>query len=194
MTYYPPTILGNIEPIRRKVFVSYSHLDQLVVDNFINSATQQGIFISKSLHVNEDEDFIDSDNPAYVMQQIRARHLEDSSVTIVLIGNCTHSRRYVDWEIKASLQQGQSSIPNGLIGILTPGLSEAYFPPRFAENWSSGHQNCYARCYQYPTTGEQLRQWIEDAHSARTSRAHLITNTQDMMKYNARCKQCGIAH
>ncbi len=39
-----------------------------------------------------------------------------------------------------------------------------------------------------------LGQWIEDAYSARTSRAHLIENRQDMMKYNAQCKVCGITH
>jgi len=50
------------------------------------------------------------------MRRIREEKLQDSTVTIVLVGNCTNSRRYVDWKIKAWLQQGQS-IPNGLIAI-----------------------------------------------------------------------------
>lgn len=53
------------------------------------------------------------------MRKIREQKLEDSTVTIVLVGSCTHSRRYVDWEVKASLQQGQS-LPNGLITINLP--------------------------------------------------------------------------
>lgn len=51
----------------------------------------------------KDGDFdFDSNNPEYIMRRIREEKLHDSTVTIVLIGNCTHSRRYVDWEIKAS--------------------------------------------------------------------------------------------
>jgi hypothetical protein len=36
------------------------------------------------------------------MSEIRRKYLGNASVTIVLIGSCTHSRRYVDWEIKLS--------------------------------------------------------------------------------------------
>jgi len=35
------------------------------------------------------------------MRRIREEKLQDSTVTIVLVGNCTNSRRYVDWKIKA---------------------------------------------------------------------------------------------
>jgi hypothetical protein len=128
------------------------------------------------------------------MSQIRAKYLGDSTVTIVLIGLCTHSRRYVDWEIKASLRQGETE-PNGLIGVLLPsGSTSAHLPPRFEQNWKQGEQNCYARYRYCPQTADELRSLIEDAFSARTSRSHLITNEQDMMKNNAVCKVCKITH
>ena len=63
------------------------------------------------------------------MNQIREKCLLDSTVTIVLLGKCTHSRRHVDWEIKSSLRQGASA-PNGLIGIVLPSQGRgAFLPP-----------------------------------------------------------------
>ena len=121
-------------------------------------------------------------------------YLQDSTVTIVLVGNCTHSRRYVDWEIKTSLRQGTYT-PNGVMGIILPSKGDsAYLPPRLEDNWVQGHYNCYARYWKYPANGQILASWIEDAYNARTTRASLINNSQLMMKYNARCKVHGRTH
>ncbi len=182
--------------IKRKVFISYHHDDQLEVNEFINRfAYRESIFIPKMLGRDGfQNDIINSTNPEYVMGQIRQRYLEDSTVTIVLIGSCTHSRRYVDWELKASLRQG-SYVPNGVMGIILPSQgSSAYLPPRLEANWKKEHQNCYARYWIYPSSGYELSNWIEDAFQARTARAHLILNSQDMMKYNAICKVHGATH
>lgn len=79
------------------------------------------------------------------MTQIRNKYLKDSTVTIVLMGSCTHSRRYVDWEIKSSLRQGEN-IPNGLLGILLPSQNDsAYLPQRFEQNLTRYKVNCYAK-------------------------------------------------
>ena len=152
------------------------------------------VFIPKVLGANDNDDFIESANADYVMRRIRELYLGDSTVTIVLLGSCTHSRRYVDWEIKSSLRQGQY-IPNGLMGIVLPSRNNrAYLPSRLSENWNQYHESCYARCWHYPTSAYQLSKWIEDAHQSRVSRSCLIVNTQDMMKYNTQCKICGITH
>ncbi len=120
--------------------------------------------------------------------------MRDSTVTIVLIGKCTHGRRYVDWEIKTSLQRGDY-VPNGLLGILLPSRGNSdYLPSRFRDNWQRGEFDCYARYRAYPTSAQQLADWIEDAYNARTTRAHLIQNKADMMKYNSKCLVCGITH
>ena len=127
------------------------------------------------------------------MSEIRKKYLADSTVTIVLIGSCTHSRRYIDWELKTSLRQG-SYTPNGVMGILLPSQgTRAYMPPRLKENWSSTEE-CYAKYMSYPSTAKILHDWIEDAFAARTSRAHLIKNSQEMMKYNRQCSVCGVTH
>ena len=179
---------------RRKVFISHYREDKTEVDDFIDYfGNQERVFTPFVLGANDNDDFINSTDADYVMGQIRKKYLQDTTVTIVLIGKCTHSRRYVDWEIKSSLTQGQT-LPNGLIGILLPSQNSACLPPRFEENWEREKENCYARYLYYPSTFTQLGQWIDDAYNKRTSRAHLIKNSQDMMKYNAKCKKCGVTH
>ena len=179
----------------RKVFVSFHQKDRKEVDDFIEIwATRQGVFIPKVLGVSDNDDFINSTNPEYVMSKIRERYLSDSTVTIVLIGSCTHSRRYVDWEIKTSLRRGEYT-PNGLLGILLQSQGDrANLPQRFRDNWESGEAKCYARYRAYPADSYQLSSWIEDAYNARTARAEFIQNSADMMKYNAKCKVCGVTH
>jgi hypothetical protein len=181
--------------VRRRVFIAHYRGDRTEVDAFIERyANQLRIFTSYVLGANDNDDFINSTNTDYVMTQIRERYLLDSTVTIVLVGQCTHSRRYIDWEIKSSLRQG-NYIPNGLIGIILPssGTSE-YLPPRFDRNWTEGNVNCYARYWVYPTNGETLGEWIDDAYNARTNRNHLIDNPQDMMRYNANCRHHNVTH
>lgn len=180
---------------RRKVFVSYHQTDRMEVEDFIDKwAERERVFIPKALGVSDVDDFIDSNDPEYVMTQVRAKYLSDSTVTIVLVGTCTHSRRYVDWELKTSLRRG-SYTPNGVMGIILPSSGKsAYLPPRLEANWSPQNVNCYARYWIAPTSAEELAGWIEDAYGARTARAELIENAATMMKYNTKCRVCGVTH
>ena len=100
----------------------------------------------------------------------------------------------IDWELKASLRQGAFNTANGLIGILLHGYQSAHLPDRFAANWNQQHLNCYARYYYPPQSAFELRNWIEDAFQARTTRAMWIQNSADMMGYNAKCKVCSVTH
>lgn len=181
-------------PTKRKVFVSHYHLHQAETDEFLRDFGS--VFIRKTIGALGDDNLINSNDPEYVMRRIRSEYIGDSTVTIVLVGKCTHSRRYVDWEIKGSLRQGAESLPNGLIGIHMPSSGGRFdAPPRLASNWIRGNSQCYARCYRYPNSQEELREWIEDAYSARTNRSHLIKNSHDsMMGYNAKCLVCGVTH
>ena len=180
---------------RRKVFISYFHGDQDAVNKFV--ADYGDVFIPKTVGVKDGDFDFDSNDPQYIMRKIREQKLQDSTVTIVLIGSCTHSRRYVDWEIKASLQQGQS-LPNGLIDVNLPYMgSTGNLPPRLANNIERDGNNKdigYGRYYKYPSSKEELKRWIEDAHNARTSRADTIHNSNEMMKYNVKCNVHGITH
>jgi hypothetical protein len=195
MSIWENTNLSTNRTVRRKVFVSHYHRHQVETDAFLRDFGS--VFIRKAVGALGDDNLINSTNPEYVMRRIRSEYIGDSTVTIVLVGSCTHSRRYIDWEIKGSLRQGEDARPNGLLAIqyLSCSTNGADLPPRLAANWKDGNSNCYAKYFRYPRSQEELRQWIEDAYSARTTRAHLIRNSHDsMMGYNAKCHSCGVRH
>lgn len=174
--------------VRRKCFISYHHADQVAVNQFIRDFDHDhDCFIARGLGQEMPGDVIDSTNTEYVMSKIRERFLSDSTVTIVLMGRCTWSRRYVDWELQSSLRRGQNSTPNGLLGIKLQSFTS--FPPRFDSNLSSDwpRVDCYARHMEYPDSTQALSDAIEAAYARRTSHAHLIENPRDRMSYNRHC-------
>lgn len=171
---------------RRKCFISYYAGDTAEVERFL--ADFDGAFIAKVIGVTDADDFIDSSDSDYVMSRIREEYLGDSTVTICLIGSCTHSRRYVDWELKATLRQG-SYTPNGLLGIILPyqGRS-AHLPQRFEANYNADDQTKgYGRFMVYPNSVDVLKGWIEDCYNRRTTHAHYISNSQSMFTNNRKC-------
>lgn len=114
-------------PVKRQVFISSFHADRNEVDAFIYHWTAvEKVFTANALATFDNDDFINSTDPEYVMSQIRSKYLMNSSVTILLVGKCTHSRRYVDWELKSSLRQG-TNVPNGLLAFVLPSA----MPPEY---------------------------------------------------------------
>ena len=175
------------------MFLSHSHIH--VQENAAFLRDFGDVFIAKQLGIFGDEDFINSTDTNYVMQCVRSRYIQDSTVTIVLIGACVHSRRYIDWEIKASLRQGADSLPNGLLAITLPSTNgRAHLPERLRANWNEGGANCYVSYQSYPTSKEQLRGWIEEVFARRTTHSHLISNSRDMWGYNRECRIHGVTH
>jgi hypothetical protein len=210
-TQFSPIFAVPAPQPKRHVFISSFHANRVEVNSFIYRwATVEKVFTPKALCTFDNDDFIDSTNPEYVMGEIRRKYLLDSSVTILLIGSCTHSRRYVDWEIKSSLRRGMNT-PNGLLAYVLPSAMPPAFgpfgmlewgqrawpavPDRLGANWNYYQpDNCYARYYTMPASAAQLREHIEAAVWDRTNRANLINNSADMMKYNGLCRACGVTH
>jgi hypothetical protein len=166
--------------IRRKCFISYHQEDLPAVERFISRFGRRN-FIKRGITLPEE--VIRSSDTSYVMRRVRELYVRDSTVTIVLIGPCTWSRRFVDWEIQASLRQPVGVLPNGLIGILLDKRIRPSLPPRFALNRDSG----YAKYHYYPATVAVLEDWIEDAYWARTARARLIRNPRERYLRNRSC-------
>lgn len=165
--------------VRRKCFISYHQSDLPAVDRFIRRFGTRN-FIKRGITLPDD--VIESRNTAYVMRRVREIYIRDSTVTIVLIGPCTWSRRFVDWEIQASLRPA-GGLPNGLLGICLSRNQRPPLPPRFKLNRDSG----YARYHYYPPNIATLREWIEDAYFARGERARLRRNPSGRFLYNRRC-------
>jgi hypothetical protein len=164
----------SADTTRHKCFISYHAEDTDEVATFIDDFGAE--FIAKTVGVTDEDDFIDSDDTDYIMEQIRTKYLGNSSVTIVLIGECTWARRYVDWEIYSSLRDSKYSKVNGLLAIQLPaGVPSGTLPARANDNvvrTADGVDVGYARYRVYPDTASSLRSWISDAYSARTADDH----------------------
>ena len=200
MSFYQYNPLGERfvkTPPRRKVFISYFKGDKPWVDKLVKDWGQSGtgIFIPRVVGVMDDDDFVDSDDTDYIMQAIRDRYLQDTSVTIVVIGRCTHSRKFVDWEIKGSLRQPANGMPNGILGIAVPPPMDYagnpiwhHLPERFSLNYNQSNQvSSYGRYYTWPTDAHSLRNWIEEAYQLASTKAKLISNSQTMVSRNLTC-------
>jgi hypothetical protein len=166
--------------VRRKCFVSYHRDDLKAVDAFISRFGRSN-FLKRGITLPNE--VINSNDTEYVLRRIRQLYLGDSTVTIVLIGRCTWSRRFVDWEIQASLRRPADGHPNGLLGILLDRRIRPPLPPRFAANRDSG----YAEYHYYPADVEDLAEWIEDAYEARVTRRSKVVNPRERFRYNRSC-------
>lgn len=180
--------------VRRKCFISYHHDDQAWVDRFVKTFDYaHNLFIARGLGQTMAQEIIDSTDTDYVMRRIRELYIGDSTVTLVMLGECTWARRYVDWEIQASLRAPLNGLPNGLLGIKLPSYSESTpFPERFNNNLLSPQkkaagQDCYARHIPYPQTPEALWAAIEEVFQRRNTHARLIENPRDRFTYNRQC-------
>lgn len=129
-------IFNPVPTVRRDVFVSYHHgSDQAYYDNFVELMHDRLRIITD----NSLDRRINSADHDYIMRRIREHHLHGSSCTIVLCGVDTWRRKYVDWEIQASLGQQM-----GLVGVWLPTLpllanNGTDKPARLQDNIDTGY-------------------------------------------------------
>lgn len=162
-------------PQRRKIFISYHHSgDQWFYDEFSRLFHDEW----ETVFDNSLERQIDSDNTNYVMQRIRDNYITGTSCTVVLIGGQTHQRKYVDWEIKATLDK-----EHGLIGIVLPSHAKSWdgkiiVPTRFHQNIETRYANML---YWEHLSAVKLQQAVEMAVAAPK---RLIDNSGTMKAKN----------
>jgi hypothetical protein len=133
-----PIVVSSLTPLytKSRIFVSYHHrLDQSYYDSLSRSVSVD----YEVLYDNSPERAKDSDDAEYIMRNLRENHIAGSSCTIVLCGEETRWRRYVDWEIEATLDKN-----HGLIGVLLPTCrfgpnGGAHKPDRLQDNIDSGY-------------------------------------------------------
>lgn len=191
---YQNNLLASLlyeQTVKRRCFISYHHADELEVRAFIDRFSgPSGVFTHRALGVDLEPDIIESADTEYVMRRIREQYMAFTSVTIVMVGRGTWARRYVDWEIAASLRNGFAAPANGLLGVRLPSFIMGVdgYPGRLNDNLLSAPilpwQDCYARCIQYPTTAQELRDAIEQAYARREAGAHMINNIAPRLIYN----------
>jgi hypothetical protein len=162
---------NQLRPIRRKVFVSYHHRgDQVFYDTLSNNMHDRFQLLSD----NSVERRINSSDHDYIMRRIREHHLHGSSCTLVLCGANTWQRKYVDWEIYASLKKKM-----GLVGVWLPSLplssnNGTEKPLRLQDNIDSG----YAVWISWNDIAENANVLAEAIERANSKQKRLIDNSR----------------
>lgn len=175
----------KIDYTRHKCFISYHVADLAEVETFVTDFGSE--FIPRSVGVTEDDDFVASVDTDYIKRRIREKYLADSTVTIVLLGTGTWGRKFVDWEISSSLRNDTVNKRSGLLVIPLPSMNNrATLPDRVKDNWvASNAAASYASYRSYPTTLAGLRDDIEAAFQARSSKGNLVDNSRALRQRNA---------
>ncbi len=157
-----------------KVFVSYHHEnDQSKATHLRDTYGEDNTLIDRSL-----ADAYDDKTDDEILALIRTNHLKDSTVTIVLIGSETANRKWVDWEIYASLRPYGSRTRNGLLAIYLPTAGTT--PARLQDNLDSG----YAVSMNWGNISWQLESKIQEAFDNR-SKSDLVRNSRARRQRNS---------
>lgn len=174
---------------RRKCFISYHHDDEYEVRQFIQDFDHdQDVLIARGIGASMAGDIINSTNEDYIKARIREKYLRDTTVTIVLVGKCTWARKFVDWEVAASLRNTSTASRSGLLAITLPSAADYYgkkLPARVQDNVDG--EDGYARWWKYPSSASGLADMIETAYGYRSTRDFLVDNSRDLRSYNSSC-------
>ena len=120
-----------------------------------------------------------------IYKKIRNK-MYNCSVTVILVGEKTGHRKWIDWEIWASLRSykhpydpQKSFKPNGLPAVFLP--SESYsIPDRLQDNIDSG----YAVCMDWKDIETEFQQNVNLAYSNRNNSKSKIKNKREKIDRN----------
>ena len=175
---YLADLLAQIQqPKRPRIFVSYQHdPDQPYYDKF----SQLFHDAYECVFDNSLDDPVDSTNTDYIMQRIRDEYITGTSCTIVLVGPTSYQRKYLDWEIKATLDK-----EHGLIGVRLPTApvtpdNKVVVPRRLHANIQSGYALSLSWS-QVTASADALKRFIADACSRSKT---LIVNPKELKTRN----------
>lgn len=103
---------------KHKIFISYHHdNDQAYKEALLRLNNAYDLFIDASVDTGDINE--DLDDQA-IREKIRDEYLQDSTVTIVLVGTETKKRKHVDWEIYSSMYDGKVNKKSGVLVINLP--------------------------------------------------------------------------
>lgn len=162
------------KPVKRKVFISYHHDNDQDWYDYISSTYSDSFDL---FYDNSVERKLDSTNATYLNRKIREEYIFGTSVTIVLCGPETWKRRWIDWEIHATLHYN-----HGLLGVALPSCQKGnegkyVVPTRLHKNIVSG----FARFIAWDNDPANFKASIETAVQ-NSSYKSLIDNNDVKMK------------
>jgi hypothetical protein len=172
---------------RHKTFISYHHADEDEVAEFINFFDHDhDVLISRGIGASMAGDVIDSSDSDYIKRRIRELYLRDSTVTLVMVGENTWGRRFVDWEVAASLRNTSTTSRNGLVAITLPSVANVAGrkpPERVSDNVDG--EDGYARWMKYPSSTASLGSMIDAAYTRRSTHSDKVNNGRPLRARNA---------
>lgn len=169
-------LLKLLVPTRR-VFISYHHGGDRQYYETFSTVFAHGYEAVEDKSVDR---IIDSDDADYVIRKIREDYITGTSCTLVLCGAATPRRKFVDWEIKATLGAW-----HGVVGVNLPtnprtAAGTHTVPDRLHDNIVGG----YALWTAWDTlvaNAATLKLQIEDANNRS---AALIDNSRQLRRRN----------
>ena len=160
---------------QHKIYVSCHTEDQIYREHFKDLFSKTyGVIVSNSIRMRDFKmgDFDDiALSTEGLRRHIRDNYLQDTTVTVVLIGANTWQQKSIDWEINASIHQTEFYTRSGLLGILLPTYASPpnkhynphTIPPRLYDNVRCGFSNIYS----WIEKPDLLLSWIHYAHLRR---------------------------
>lgn len=104
-----------------KVFISYHHNNDQSYKNALAKWNQIAhAFIDKSVDTGEIDDSLSDES---IREKIRDKYLQDSTVTVLLVGTETKNRKHIDWELYSSMYDGAVNKKSGIVAILLPSIT-----------------------------------------------------------------------
>jgi hypothetical protein len=160
--------------IKRNCFVSYHHeRDQKYLSKLRRVITDMKV---ADYSLKDDIGHLTDDT---IYKRVREK-MRNCSITVVLIGERTGYRKWVDWEIWASLRSYthpydsfKSFKPNGLLGIFLPTVSHS-IPDRLQDNIDSG----FALSMKWENLARDFESKVNYAYWNRTNVEYKIDNSR----------------
>ncbi|MEP0984297.1 TIR domain-containing protein [Ekhidna sp.] len=164
----------------RNCFISYHHNNDQVYLTKLRKVVKSMKVADYSL-----KDDIGHFTDETIYKKVRSK-MRTCSVTVVLVGNRTGHRKWVDWEIWASLRgykhpydRNKSFKPNGLLAIFLP-TEEHSIPRRLEDNIESG----YAVSMNWKNLRNDFESKVNYAYWKRNNMTKKIRNIRDRQESN----------
>lgn len=120
---------------KRRIYVAYDHhRDMAAFDAFVRLFSS----VCEIIRDNSMERELDTAEAEEHALRLRDEVLSGTVCTVVLCGAHTHEDKFVDWDLRASLELG-----HGVLGVILPDnpggeAGEPTLPPRLRRNFDGG--------------------------------------------------------
>ena len=110
-----------------RVFISYHHKNNQYYKNELLSLNNNyklnygsPIFIDMSVDTGDISENLSDET---IREKIRDEYLQDSTVTILLVGTETKNRKHIDWELYSSMYNGKRNKQSGILVVSLPEIT-----------------------------------------------------------------------